>query len=71
MIVCHCKGISDRDIRAAIRAGAHSSRQVGARCRAGTGCGGCHATIEDLIQTERAPEGRAAGSIVGRLAPSR
>lgn len=71
VIVCHCKGISDRDVRAAIRSGAACRVQVGERCAAGTGCGGCHGTIEDLIRTERAPEGRSGGAIVGRLAPSR
>lgn len=71
MIVCHCKGISDRDIRAAIRAGASTIAAVGARCAAGTGCGGCHATIHELLEAEHAPQGRSGAGVLGRLAPSR
>jgi bacterioferritin-associated ferredoxin len=71
VIVCHCKGISDRDIRAAVRSGAACRHTVGARCAAGTGCGGCHAVIDEIIHTERAPEGRSGAGTLGRLAPSR
>ncbi len=71
MIVCHCKGISDRDIRAAVRAGAGSVAAVGARCAAGTDCGGCHAVIDEILHAERAPEGRSGAGVYGRLAPSR
>ena len=52
MIVCHCKGLSDRDIRAAVRDGARSCRQVGRACEAGRACGGCRPTIRELIQDE-------------------
>ena len=41
MRVCHCKGVSDRQIRSAISAGARSAVEIAAQCRAGTGCGGC------------------------------
>jgi bacterioferritin-associated ferredoxin len=41
MRVCHCKGVSDRQIRSAISAGARSADEIGSHCRAGTGCGGC------------------------------
>lgn len=39
--ICHCKGVTDVQIRAAILAGARTTVEIGARCRAGTGCGGC------------------------------
>ncbi|MCC6641058.1 MAG: (2Fe-2S)-binding protein [Deltaproteobacteria bacterium] len=71
MIVCHCKGISDRDIRAAVRSGANTIAAVGARCAAGTGCGGCHVVIDEILQAERAPQGRSGAGVFGRLAPSR
>jgi len=71
LIVCHCKGISDRDIRVAARAGARTIAAVGAHCAAGTGCGGCHAVIDEILQAERAPQGRSGAGALGRLAPSR
>ena len=41
MWVCHCKGVTDGQIRSAIDAGARTPVEIGSRCRAGTGCGGC------------------------------
>ena len=41
MRICHCKGVSERQIRSAIDAGARNTVEIAARCRAGTGCGGC------------------------------
>jgi bacterioferritin-associated ferredoxin len=41
MWVCHCKGVTDRQIRSAIRAGARTVVEISDHCRAGTGCGGC------------------------------
>jgi len=52
MIVCHCKGVSDRSIRQAVRAGARSSRQVVRACGAGSRCGGCRPMIEEIIDRE-------------------
>ena len=41
MWVCHCKGVTDGQIRTAIDAGARTPLEIGTYCRAGTGCGGC------------------------------
>ena len=41
MWVCHCKGVTDGEIRSAISAGARTPVEISAHCRAGTGCGGC------------------------------
>jgi bacterioferritin-associated ferredoxin len=41
MWVCLCKGVTDGEIRSAINAGARTPVEIGAHCRAGTGCGGC------------------------------
>ena len=41
MWVCHCKGVTDGQIRSAISAGARTAVDIAAHCRAGTGCGGC------------------------------
>ena len=52
MIVCHCRGLSDRKIREVIRRGAHSPREVALACHAGRYCGGCIPTVRELIANE-------------------
>lgn len=49
MLVCHCRVVSDRTIRAAMAAGATDVNAVGQRCGAGTACGGCVPGIEQLL----------------------
>jgi bacterioferritin-associated ferredoxin len=71
MIVCHCKGISDRALRRAIRQGADSIEEVASACRAGEECGGCRPAIERLLETHRRQPRRAASAALGELAPSR
>lgn len=56
MIVCHCHGVSDRNVRLAIRCGARTARDVARDCLAGSGCGGCHRTLESLIHAEASDE---------------
>jgi bacterioferritin-associated ferredoxin len=53
MIVCQCKGTTDRQIRDALTCGAHGSEDVGRQCGAGTACGGCRTTIEVLVRETR------------------
>jgi bacterioferritin-associated ferredoxin len=56
MLVCHCKGLTDRDVRSAIEAGACTRREVTRSCGAGSVCGGCRPLIDELLETgERAP----------------
>lgn len=73
MIVCLCRGVSDRVVRLAVAQGARSVEEVGARCGAGHGCGGCHEAIEEMVTREResarcadcaAPEVRLPSSAV-------
>jgi bacterioferritin-associated ferredoxin len=53
MIVCHCKGTTDRDIRAAASRGRGScadlERHCGAGLGAGRGCGGCRPAIRAIL----------------------
>lgn len=53
MIVCHCKAVSDRDVRGAIERGAGDIEGVTERCGAGADCGACHASIKAVLD-ERA-----------------
>jgi len=55
MIVCHCRGLSDRKIREVIRRGAHSPREVAIACHAGRYCGGCIPLVRELIASETCP----------------
>lgn len=50
MIVCVCKGVRCTKIRALIEEGATSLDAIGAACGAGTDCGSCRCTIEDMIE---------------------
>ena len=49
MLICSCKAVGARTVRAAIAAGASSIEEVGQRCGAGTDCSGCHVLIEELL----------------------
>ncbi len=50
MIVCVCKVVSDRAVKAAIASGAGSLTEIAQSCGAGTGCGACRPMIADLLQ---------------------
>lgn len=52
MLVCHCRRVSDREIRACVRQGASSVRAVSSACGAGTCCGGCLPTIKGILKKE-------------------
>lgn len=54
MIVCICRAVSDRTVRAAIAAGAATVKQVGQACGAGTCCGACRPQLYKLIADARA-----------------
>jgi bacterioferritin-associated ferredoxin len=60
MIVCLCRRVSDRTIRAAVAGGARTVEEVGQACRAGTGCGACHEYIAEVIH-ERSVAERTCG----------
>jgi bacterioferritin-associated ferredoxin len=62
MWICLCKGVNDRQIRAAINAGARSPEEIAARCRAATGCGGCLPEVCRLLADHLAAENYFADS---------
>ena len=49
--VCHCRGVSDRVVKAAVAAGDRTVEDIGASCGAGTDCGGCHRALARLLGT--------------------
>lgn len=53
MIVCHCHGVTDREIRSIVRDGAKTCADVADCCGASSGCGGCEALVAEIVQGER------------------
>ncbi len=53
MIVCHCRGTSDREIRRAVRSGAATLPEVARACGAGSACGGCVEAVHEVMASER------------------
>lgn len=49
MVVCHCERVNDRTIRKLIRNSEITVDDVIAACGAGGRCGGCRASIEQLL----------------------
>ena len=56
MLVCHCRGISDRQIRRAIKDGATSVREVARETGAGMRCGGCRSNVKRVVSESLAAE---------------
>ena len=55
MIVCICRGKSDRDVMRAIEAGAESLRDL-QRCGIGDQCGSCHHSLRTMLAVAAARE---------------
>jgi bacterioferritin-associated ferredoxin len=65
VIVCLCRRVSDRAIRAAVEAGAHTVEAVGRATGAGTDCGGCRGAIVAMIAAGGTPAEARAGACPG------
>jgi len=52
VIVCHCRAVSDRIIRAAIREGSSTLDEISAETGASTCCGGCEPTVSRILAEE-------------------
>lgn len=59
MLVCHCKAISDQDVRSHAKAGARTLREVGRACGAGRVCGGCRPVIAEILGERSSGPGQA------------
>jgi bacterioferritin-associated ferredoxin len=49
MLVCHCRGITDRQIRRLVKEGACSTRDVSRATGAGLRCGGCRSNVKRVV----------------------
>jgi bacterioferritin-associated ferredoxin len=63
VLICHCRKVNDGVARAAIAAGATDLEGLAEICRAGSGCGGCHPMLEELL---RGAGSKVGGSTLGR-----
>jgi bacterioferritin-associated ferredoxin len=77
VIVCHCTGITDRDIRSLVRQGrAKTVSEIGRtlnalnECSAGLGCGGCRLAVEQIVQIVRQEERSRTEAVPTALAPA-
>ena len=68
MVVCHCKAVSECEVRRLVRAGARHRTEVTRACGAGSVCGGCHPVIEEIVAGED-PADAMLGALQG--APAR
>ena len=53
MWVCVCHAVTDREVKAAIEAGAATREAVTTACRAGGDCGSCHHMIEQMVEAHQ------------------
>jgi len=53
MIVCLCRGVTERHIEATVAAGARTAGDVSRACGAGTDCGACHHLVAALVEGAR------------------
>lgn len=68
MLVCHCRCVSDREIRACVRQGAASLRDVCKSSGAGTGCGGCLPLVKELVRSESESPNGPPSAVGSRIA---
>jgi len=55
MILCVCRGVSEREVDETIGCGAATVDDVVRRCGAGGDCGTCHDEIRQLLRTSTRP----------------
>ena len=63
MVVCHCELVNDRTINEIAAGQVVTVEQVTERCGAGGRCGGCHETIERLLDAAAAARVDAGTSV--------
>ena len=54
MVVCLCKGVSDKKIRWLVQNGATNLKEVTSICKAGRDCGACITDVRSIVRTTRA-----------------
>ncbi len=60
MIVCLCRGLSERDLRGLVAAGAQSAEEISESCGAGADCGACLSMLDRLVHDVRRRSSRTS-----------
>jgi len=68
VIVCHCKAVTDRVIRKAVRNGARTRNDVVSACAANMSCGGCAPAIDEIIEAEAGREKKLGFGVMNEIA---
>ena len=63
MIVCNCRGASDREVNAAIQRGAACLSEL-ERCGIGGDCGSCADMLREMIRRTAAIRRNAIGPVI-------
>ncbi len=53
MVICLCKGVSDKKIKSLIDEGAASIKDVMQSCQAGSDCGSCICQLRQMLEESR------------------
>jgi bacterioferritin-associated ferredoxin len=69
VIVCICRGVSDRQVRLAVANGASTLRDVRTMCDAGRGCGACHEQIQGMLPSACSNADSCPAAAIARTAP--
>ncbi|WP_097462085.1 bacterioferritin-associated ferredoxin [Mangrovitalea sediminis] len=68
MYVCLCHGVTDRQVRAAARAGCESMRQLGRKLGVGTQCGRCTRMARDILRECKSDSHQALATLLAQPA---
>ena len=55
MIVCLCRGVSERHIQGIVAAGAKTAGDIARACGATTDCGACHQLVVAVVEEAQQP----------------
>ena len=51
-IICHCKMVTEKEIKTLVKKGATSANEITELTGAGSGCGRCKPRVVDFVQKE-------------------
>jgi bacterioferritin-associated ferredoxin len=63
MIVCICRGVTERHLETLVASGARTVEQVEQVCGAGGDCGACRPEVERIVELGSVCVRRTAGSL--------
>ncbi len=69
MYVCICKGVTENQIRDAIRGGSCTRKEISRRLKVGTACGKCKREVGDLLRRSQPTENSRLISLLNEADP--